>query len=328
MLDPSWLCNPEQAGALQTAILSGLYNDDDLCRVFAYADTVSLTPESFHALVMATRQQTIALHVTTNLLLDVCGTGGDNCNTVNVSTAIAPILASMGVPVAKHGNRAASSRCGSSDVLAALGLDLDAPATDLLDQLAQTNLVFLFAPQFNPVLKRVASARKKYGKKTYFNLMGPLLNPMPLTHQMIGITDPDDAVLMGYSAKALGRTGVMFVTGDYGEDEVSAAGATLVQVVTDSGALARQSYHPSDFGFPVYTLDAIRGGDARFNAKILRTIWENTAPESYRVVSVLNAALAYHLVTQQPILACRDRVVTELESGNIMRVLKKRLTQA
>ena len=207
-------------------------------------------------------------------------------------------------------------------------LDLDAPATDLLDQLAQTNLVFLFAPQFNPVLKRVASARKKYGKKTYFNLMGPLLNPMPLTHQMIGITDPDDAVLMGYSAKALGRTGVMFVTGDYGEDEVSAAGATLVQVVTDSGALARQSYHPSDFGFPVYTLDAIRGGDARFNAKILRTIWENTAPESYRVVSVLNAALAYHLVTQQPILACRDRVVTELESGNIMRVLKKRLTQA
>ena len=221
--------------------------------------------------------------------IDVCGTGGDGHHTLNVSTAVALVVAAAGVPVAKHGNRAASSKSGAADTLEALGLDLDRATAQAEATLNDLGIAFLFAANHHPALKRIAPLRKRIGRRTIFNLMGPLANPAHVRRQLIGIARPDYAPIYAEALGQLGTEAALVVSGAEGLDEISTAGETVAVSV---GCIAlTPTIVPEDAGLPRHPLSAIRGGDAETNALALRRLLQG-APGAYRDAVVLNAAAA------------------------------------
>ena len=219
--------------------------------------------------------------------IDVCGTGGDGFSTLNVSTAVAFVAAGCGVVVAKHGNRALTSRAGGSDVLAALGVDMDMPIPLLSAQLRERGIAFLFAPRHHPALRHAAPARSEIGFRTIFNLLGPLSNPAGVTRQLTGVYDPAWAQPMAETLGALGAQHVWLVHGQ-GLDELSLAGESQV-CEWQHGRLRCFTVTPEQAGLPPAPVDAIRGGEALENARALRALLEG-APGPYRDTVLLNAA--------------------------------------
>jgi anthranilate phosphoribosyltransferase len=221
--------------------------------------------------------------------IDVCGTGGDGHHTLNVSTAVAIVVAAAGVPVAKHGNRAASSRAGAADTLEALGLDMEAAALKAEASLRDLGIAFLFAANHHPAIKRIAPIRKAIGRRTIFNLMGPLANPARVTRQLLGIARPDYVGTYAEALALLGIEAAAIVSGEEGLDELSCAGPSIVANVGDAHLPHRIS--PEDAGLPRHPLAAIRGGDAAENAAALRRLLAGEA-SAYRDAVLLNAAAA------------------------------------
>ncbi len=221
--------------------------------------------------------------------IDVCGTGGDNAGTLNVSTAVALVLAGCGVPVAKHGNRALSSRTGGADVLAALGVNVDVPLDRLAAILRAAGCAFLFAPRHHPSMRHAGGPRAELGTRTIFNLLGPLANPARVRRQLTGVFDPAWTRPM---AETLGRLGIQraWVVHGQGLDELTVAGENLVVEIED-GALRAFTLTPEDAGLPRAPIAAIKGGDAALNAARLRALLED-ARDPYRDTVALNAAAA------------------------------------
>ncbi len=319
-ITPDWMAKPDSAAQVQAAMISGQLDTDTICQIFEYCDAHGVTPSVFAHLVAETRKHMHAVAVAISPLMDMCGTGGDGCNTINISTAAAVIVAATGIPVAKHGNRAASSQCGSSDVLEALGIPLMQTPDESVNQLHQTGLVFLFAPLYHPALRHVREARKRYGKKTYFNKMGPLLNPMPVTHQVIGLSDYRDVDDMAPVLHQQGVQRVAFVSGDFGDDEVSIAGRTRVQILEPDGHVHTEWFHPEMVGVAEQPLAAIRGGDAPYNAKILKNIWNNHAESAHQNVVLLNAMMAIHVCKNKSFSQCFEDVFNVCESQKASRL--------
>ncbi len=221
--------------------------------------------------------------------IDVCGTGGDNAGTLNVSTAVAFVLAACGVPVAKHGNRALSSRTGGADVLTALGVNVDVALDRLPAILRAAGCAFLFAPRHHPSMRHAAGPRVELGTRTIFNLLGPLANPARVRRQLIGVFDPAWARPM---AETLGRLGAerAWIVHGQGLDELTVAGEN--KIVEFQGAVVRElTLSPEDAGLARAPIEAIRGGDAAFNAAALRALLEG-ARDPYRDTVALNAAAA------------------------------------
>ncbi len=221
--------------------------------------------------------------------IDVCGTGGDGFGTLNVSTATAFVVAACGVPVAKHGNRALTSRAGGSDVLAELGIPPEADPVRLAAQLHTHNLAFLFAPYHHQALRHAAPVRAELGFRTIFNLLGPLCNPAGVRRQLTGVYDPAWTGKMAETLGALGARHVWLVHGA-GLDELTLASETQVSEWRD-GALRHFSVSPEMAGLPRAPVEAIRGGTAAENAVALRALLEG-APGPYRDTVLLNAAAA------------------------------------
>lgn len=221
--------------------------------------------------------------------IDVCGTGGDGHHTLNVSTAVSLVVAAAGVPVAKHGNRAASSKSGAADTLEALGLDLDRAHARAEETLAEIGIAFLFAQKHHPALARIAPIRRRIGRRTIFNLMGPLANPAHVTRQLIGIARPDYAPIYAEALAQLGTQGAAVISGEEGLDELSTEGASIAVSVGDVSLPTRIT--PEDAGLPRHPLSAIRGGDPAENAFALRALLKGR-PGAYRDAVVLNAAAA------------------------------------
>ncbi len=221
--------------------------------------------------------------------IDVCGTGGDNAGTLNVSTAVALVLAGSGVPVAKHGNRALSSRTGGADVLAALGVIVDVPLDRLPAILRAAGCAFLFAPLHHPSIRHAAGPRVELGTRTIFNLLGPLANPARVRRQLTGVFDPAWTRPM---AETLGRLGAdrAWVVHGQGLDELTVAGENHVVELQD-GVLRAFTLTPEDAGFARAPVAAIQGGDAVFNAAALRALLEG-ACNPYRDTVALNTAAA------------------------------------
>ena len=221
--------------------------------------------------------------------IDVCGTGGDGAGTLNVSTAVTFVLAGLGVPVAKHGNRALSSRTGGADVLSALGVDVDVPLDRLPAILRTAGCVFLFAPRHHAALRHAAGPRVELGTRTIFNLLGPLANPAQVRRQLVGVFDPLWAEPM---AKALGRLGTekAWVVHGQGLDELTLAGESQV-VALEGGHVRRFTISPEQAGLLRAPIKAIRGGDAGENAAALDALLHG-ARGPYRDTVVLNAAAA------------------------------------
>ncbi|HEY1412111.1 MAG TPA: anthranilate phosphoribosyltransferase [Rhodopila sp.] len=221
--------------------------------------------------------------------IDVCGTGGDGAGTLNVSSAVTFVVAGCGVPVAKHGNRALSSRTGGADVLTALGVDVDAPMAALPEILAQAGCVFLFAPRHHPSMRHAAGPRVELGTRTIFNLLGPLANPARVRRQLTGVFSPDWTRPMAETLAALGHKAAWIVHG-MGLDELTVAGQNHVTALRD-GTIASFVVEPEDAGLARAPIAAIQGGDAQFNALALEAVLQD-APGAYRDTVLLNAAAA------------------------------------
>jgi anthranilate phosphoribosyltransferase len=219
--------------------------------------------------------------------IDVCGTGGDGAHSLNVSTAVAIVVAACEVPVAKHGNRAASSKAGGADTLEALGLNLDRAAETAEETLNDLGIAFLFAQKYHPALGRLAPVRREIGRRTIFNLTGPACNPAGVKRQLIGVARPDFLPVYAGALELLGYEDVMLVAGDEPLDELSISGAS--SLVRLGHAVERIT--PETAGLPRHPAEALKGGDAQYNAAALRRLLAGETG-AYRDAVLLNSAAA------------------------------------
>ena len=217
------------------------------------------------------REHSIKLQTPVPEAFDTCGTGGDRSGTFNISSAAAIVVAACDVPVAKHGNRSVSSRCGSADVFEALGVNIDATPAVVERALRETGLAFFFARTFHPSMKHAAQTRTDLGIRTAFNLLGPLTNPAGATRQLVGVPRPELTELLARALLLLGSMRAWVVHGADGIDEISITGYTKVSECR-AGAVNTFYVHPSDFGISKSDAGALRGGDAAENAAIIRGV--------------------------------------------------------
>ena len=253
-------------------------------------------------------------------LLDTCGTGGDGAGTVNISTAAAIVVAACGVPVVKHGNRAATGNSGSSDVLSALGVSAD-PGPDVLSRcLAELNIAFLFAPRFHPGLKPVAAVRRQLPFRTLFNLVGPLCNPACPAYQLVGTPDEAQADLLAAVLARLEHVRrAAVVWGSDGLDEVTLDGLTRVRVV-EAGAVHLESWHPEDFGLKACHAAELRVRGPEDSAERIRRTFEGE-PGPVRDYMLANSAAALWVTGQSSLREGVSRAATAIDSGAAARLL-------
>lgn len=221
--------------------------------------------------------------------VDIVGTGGDHAGTLNISTCTAFVVAGCGVTVAKHGNRALSSKSGAADVLAALGVDVDLPPEAIGPVIAKAGIGFMFAPTHHSAMRFVGPSRVELGTRTIFNMLGPLANPAGVRRMLLGVYDPQWLLPLAQSLDALGMERAFVVHGD-GLDEITVCGPTEIAVLRD-GAISGFTITPEEFGLKRRRLDEIRGGDGAANAVALRRVLEGE-PGAYRDIVLLNAAAA------------------------------------
>ena len=240
------------------------------------------------------RRFAVALKHTQQGLVDTAGTGGDASGTFNISTAAAFVIAGAGVPVAKHGNRAMSGKCGSADVLSHLGVNLEAPLNVLEDCLEKAGIVFLFAPMFHPAMKAVGKVRRELGVRTVFNLLGPLLNPAGSRRQIVGVFSLALTEKLAEALRQLDCEQALIFSGEDGLDEMSLEGRTQVTELR-GGTLKTEFVAPEDFGLIRRNRSELQGGDAAENAHILRDVLENRGSDAQRDIVLLNAAAGIYV---------------------------------
>lgn len=225
-------------------------------------------------------------------VIDNCGTGGDRSNSFNISTTAAFVMAGAGIKIAKHGNRSISSKTGSADVLEHLGVSLSFSKEHIEEMLAENNIAFLFAPHVHEVLKPFSIVRQNLGVPTIFNVIGPLTNPIQLETQLVGVYRKDLLEKVAESLNKLGRRRAVVVTGAGSLDEASLAGLNNLIVVED-GKLTPMNLHPEEVDLPVYSNEAIRGGDSKRNAEILLSVLKGE-PGAYFDTVLLNAGIGIY----------------------------------
>jgi anthranilate phosphoribosyltransferase len=276
----------DEAEAAFGAMLDGEVADEEIARFLVELSDRGETASEIAGAARAMRERLIPVAAPDNAI-DVCGTGGDGHHTLNVSTAVALVVAACGVPVAKHGNRAASSKAGAADTLEALGLNLDRAAETAEATLGDLGIGFLFAGKHHPSMGRIMPIRKRLGRRTIFNLMGPLANPAGVRRQLVGIARPAYVPIYAQALASLGTDLSFVVSGDEGLDELSLAGGNEVAVVTAGVQMQRIS--PETAGLPLAPVEAIRGGDPAYNAAALRRLLQGETG-AYRDAVLFNAA--------------------------------------
>lgn len=298
--------------AVFDAILQGRWTPAQIAGFLIALRLRGETAEVVTAAASAMRAAMIPVRHDFPALLDTCGTGGDGTGSVNLSTGAAIIAASCGVRVAKHGNRAASSKCGSADVLEALGVATDLPADAAAPLLGSVNVAFMIAPTYHPAMRFAGPVRKELGVRTLFNSLGPLANPAGATHQLIGAYADNLRTIMAETLRLLGSQRAWIVRGQDGLDEISPYGPTNVTELSN-GSLREFVVTPEDFGLSVSAAGAANGGDAATNAAILRTVLED-APHPARDAFILNAAgalvVALGVAPKDATLRVKDALVT------------------
>lgn len=275
----------EVIGAIMDETLSPVRSAALLAALAAKGETVAEVVGAARAM----RERSVRVEHGLPLVLDIVGTGGDNSHTINISTAAAFIVAGCGVPVGKHGNRAASSTCGSADVLEAVGVKLDASPDDAARGLRAHNIAFLFAQRHHPSMRAVAPIRRELGVRTVFNVLGPLTNPAGANRQLVGVARAEHVTLVADALRALGAEAGAVVHGEDGLDEISGESPTDV-VQFDRGGVRRWTLDPARHGVRASRAE-IRGGDVASNARALLAILDGERSPRADLVS-LNAALA------------------------------------
>ncbi len=276
----------EAAHALFGRMLDGAMADDEIeAALIALADRGE-TAEDIAGAALAMRERMTRIAAPSDAI-DVCGTGGDGQHSLNVSTATAVVVAACGVPVAKHGNRAASSKAGTADTFEALGLDLDAASARAGQTLADLGICFLFAQAHHPAMRHVMPIRRKIARRTIFNLIGPLANPASVSRQLVGVAAPDLVPVYAEAIGLLGMERAMIVSGEEGLDELSVSGPS--RIATIGFSLASDRVTSEDAGLVSYPLEELRGGEADYNAAALRRLLAGEQG-AYRNAVLLNSA--------------------------------------
>jgi anthranilate phosphoribosyltransferase len=271
------------------------------------------------AAVQVMRHHVTGINTKHKVILDTCGTGGDRKGTFNVSTIVAFVASGAGITVAKHGNRSVSSFCGSADILEALDININMSKEKVERCLDEIGIAFLFAPNFHPAMKYAMPARKQIGKRTMFNILGPLSNPAGATHQLVGVFDVYWTKVLAEVFLRLGTQHALVVHGQDGLDEITTTGKTYVSEAY-KGRLDNYEINPEDFGIQKSKLEDLLGGNATSNARILMDIL-NGKPGAKRDIVVLNAAAAIY--TADKVNSIKEGINLACESIDSGKALKK-----
>jgi anthranilate phosphoribosyltransferase len=282
----------EQAAAVMEEMMGGEATPAQIAAFITALRIKGETVDEIAGLASVMREKAVPVE-TTQPVIDTCGTGGDNCSSINISTAAAFVAAGAGLKVAKHGNRAMTSQCGSADVLEALGVKIDLSANAVTECLEKVGIGFMFAPLFHPAMKHAAGPRREIGIRTVFNILGPLTNPARAEFQVIGVPDKALGEKIAAVLHRLGTKHSLVVHSHDGMDELSISAKSTVWEVEERGVLPPSEIDSADFGFEKSGISEIRGGTPEENAATLRRILNGEkGPE--RDVVVLNAAAAIY----------------------------------
>lgn len=310
---------PEQSGAIMRGIIDGSVSPVVAASILTAVRMKGETPDEIIGFVRAI--QKVMIPVSTEGAVDVCGTGGDGSNSFNISTAVAFVAAGAGASVAKHGNRAASSACGSADVLEALGIRLETSPEQATMILKKIGMVFLFAPSYHPALKQLAAVRRELKIRTVANLLGPLLNPARVRRQLIGVPNTEVAEKLIAAAACMDYEHLIVATS--GEmDEISLSGETRIYELRN-GNVSKYDIHPRRYGFLEAPKAVFTGGNAEKNAAILQAILKGKKGPTRDIV-VLNTGFALYCagVAKNPEEGIR-KAAESINSGAALRVLTR-----
>src|SRR5438128_3048853 len=316
----------EQAVAAMMEIMNGQATPSQISAFLIGLKKKGETVDEITAIarVMRTFSRTVSPRVD-GYLLDTCGTGGDRTKTFNVSTTAAFVIAAAGVRVAKHGNRSFTSRCGSADVLEQLGVKLEIEPALVEKAIEEIGIGFMFAPNFHPAMKNVASIRREIGVRTVFNILGPLTNPAGTNAQLIGVYESELLEPMCVAAHNLGARSVMTVYGLDGIDEISTTGKT-VMVEQKNGTINRVDVVPEDLGLTKTTPEMLAGGDPEQNAQITARILSGHLGRNDPRVQIVAANAAAGLVLCEAAEDMRTGVelaLNAVEDGKGLRILRQ-----
>lgn len=312
----------EEARLLLQEIREDRFTDDQLHRILTAFQNKGETVEEIAGFASVMRETAIPLSTSLPIVVDIAGTGGDGLNTFNISTAAAFVIAGADIPVAKHGNRAASSRSGSADVLAALGVEISLPPTAVERCLKETGIAFLFAPSFHRATARVAKVRREMGSRTIFNLLGPLTNPAQVKRQVIGVCSRSLADQLAVVCERLGSQHVWVVSSDDGADELSVSARTFVSEYRH-GEFSQFEIVPEEYGFERGEIEDLRGGDAQQNATILKNILLGEDQSSRRDTVLLNAAAGIYVSGTGSLEEALLRAQESLDEGSAHQKLQQ-----
>jgi len=316
----------EQAEAAMMEIMNGQATPSQISAFLIGLKKKGETVDEITAIarVMRTFSRTVSPRVD-GYLLDTCGTGGDRTKTFNVSTTAAFVIAAAGVRVAKHGNRSFTSHCGSADVLEQLGVKLEIEPALVEKAIEEIGIGFMFAPNFHPAMKNVASIRREIGVRTVFNILGPLTNPAGTNAQLIGVYESELLEPMCVAAHNLGARSVMTVYGLDGIDEISLTGKTLI-VKQQNGKTVREEIVPEDLGLTKTTSEMLAGGDPEQNAQITARILSGHLGRDDPRVQIVAANAAAGLVLCEATEDMKTGVelaLNAVENGKALRILRK-----
>jgi anthranilate phosphoribosyltransferase len=313
----------EEAASLLDSLLDGGATDAQIAAALVAMAVKGETVEELAGLASAMRARSVRLHARHECFIDTAGTGSSAAKTFNVSTAAAFVIAGAGLPVAKHGSRAATSRSGSADVLTALGVNVSADPAVSEVCLNEFGLCFMFAPLYHGATARVAGVRRDLGVHTTFNLLGPLTNPAGAPRQLIGVWHHSLVEPLAETLRALGTERAWVVHGLDGLDEVTLAGRTRVAEAAPGGVRVFE-VGPEDFGLRPAALDGLRGGDAEANAAIIRAVLAGERRDEGRALVVANAAAALHVGGRAADLRAAAALAEEsIDSGAALGMLDR-----
>jgi len=311
----------DQMKLVMEEILGGSAKTHDIVSFLKRLSLQGETVEELTAAVEVMRSHATRIRTHHKVILDTCGTGGDKKGTFNISTAVAIVASACGIAVAKHGNRAVSSACGSADILEALGINLNLSPEKLAKCLNDVGIAFLFAQNLHPAMKYAMPARKEIGKRTIFNILGPLSNPAGATHQLVGVFDDHLTKILAEAFNDLGSVHALVVHGEDGLDEVSTTGKTHI-CEAHNGKIRSYEITPEDFGIQKASLGDLKGGDCVENASTLIGILQGEEGAVQDIV-LLNAGCAiYAADSAKSIKEGIDLARGAIKSGKAMRKLE------